>query len=116
MYSAYNLTAEFRRDLYKAFMPHYAKFIAHHVTYKFDDSVVPPPVDIIEAVGYALDDGVEVFVIAVDGSTYRPDGGIFHLTYSLDKSRRPVDSNTLLHGGWKEIMPFALQVIPAVNV
>ena len=115
MYSAYNLTAEFRRDLYKAFTPYYTKFIAHHVTYKFGDSIVPPPVNVIEAVGYARDDGVEVFVVAIDGDTQRPDGGTFHLTYSLDESRRPVYSNTLLLGGWREIMPFAIQVIPAVN-
>ena len=50
----------------------------------------------VEVVGY-IDDGkgVEGFLVAIDGSTNRPSGGKYHLTWSIDRSKgaKPVHTN-----------------------
>jgi len=47
--------------------------------------------------------GVEAMVVEIAGTTDRPDGSTYHITWSLDraKGRRPVESNEVIRErGW----------------
>lgn len=100
-YIAFTLDKKSRNVLKKTFPPKYDDFIGHHVTYKF--GVKPntplPKGGTLNVIGY-IDDGesLEALVVEVNGKTTRPDGKIYHITWSLDRSkgRKPVHSNNLL--------------------
>ncbi len=122
-YSAFLLDDKSRNELMKVFPPKYPDVIAHHVTLQFGipaDSKIPDMPNDIQVVGYA-DNGesLEALVVSVNGSVKRPDGKVFHITWSLDKSKgiKPVHSNNLItEMGWKEIdMPIAITVTPSVE-
>jgi hypothetical protein len=58
---------------------------------------------------------VEALVVSVDGSVDRPDGSIFHITWSLGDGRSAKESNDVLRErGWKEWdHPVPLTLTPA---
>ena len=97
-----------REQLLQRFPPRYPDAIADHVTLRSNarGDPLPPPVE-ARIIGHADDgDSLEAMVVAVDGTADRPDGSIFHITWSLDgaKGRRAKDSNDLLkQGGWREL-------------
>jgi hypothetical protein len=64
-----------------------------------------PQVEIAEVVGRADDDkGVEALVVALGGSTDRPTGGTYHITWSLEPNRKPVESNDVIATcGWRPV-------------
>lgn len=99
-YTAYVLDDTSRELLTKRFPPKYPDFIGHHVTVQFGvpADATPPPAASLKVVGYKdSGDGIEALVIAVNGSTTRPDGKVYHITWSLDRDKyKPVDSNGLL--------------------
>ena len=90
-----------RERLLKAFKPIYPDVIADHVT--LDVGVAPdaalPQETCGEIVG-RVDDrtGLEVMVVSIGGSTLRPGGGLYHITWSLDRARgrTAVQSNRVL--------------------
>lgn len=104
-YTGWLLPDEERERLLKLFPPHYPDVIAHHVTLDFgvpDDTPLPPQVE-AEVVGVADDaSGVQALVVSIDGKLGRPDGSIFHITWSIDreKGRKPVHSNEVVRHGW----------------
>lgn len=116
MYTAYVLDNASRLTLAEKFPPKYPNFIGHHVTVQFGvpkDTPPPPPAN-LKVVGYAdSGDGLEALVVAVDGETERPDGKIYHITWSLDDTKyKPVDSNNLLASTkytLKRAVPFQAQ-------
>jgi hypothetical protein len=67
-------------------------------------------------VGVTDDDGLQALVIEIGSTIYRPDGSIFHITWSLDRARgrRPVDSNALLQKlVWERIEPpISVKLLP----
>jgi hypothetical protein len=104
-----------REDLLRRFPPRYPKAVADHVTLEKSDATLPPPVA-ARIVGHADDgNGVEAMVVALDGSTDRPDGSIFHITWSLAPGRRAVESNDVLRDrGWDALgEPVRVTVTPA---
>ncbi len=108
-----------REELLRRFPPRYPDAIADHVTLRSDakGDPLPPPVE-ARIVGHADDgDSLEAMVVTVDGTPDRPDGSIFHITWSLDgaKGRRARESNDLLkQNGWKKLAePIPVQVEPA---
>lgn len=108
-----------REELLRQFPPRYADPIADHITLQSDASgePLPGPVE-AQLVGRADDgDGLEAMVATVNGTCDRPDGSIYHITWSLDeaKGRRAKESNDLLkRGGWEEFdQPIAVKVDPA---
>lgn len=112
-YQAFEISPESRSKLAAQFPPKFAEFIGHHITYKFGvKSDLPlPEATSIKVVGYACNDkGIEALVVEVDGSTVRPDGKTFHITWSLDREAgfKPVNSNDLVAGGWEKV--------PAINI
>jgi hypothetical protein len=40
--------------------------------------------------------GVEALLISIDGEKSRPDGKLFHITWSLAKGRKPRESNDVI--------------------
>ena len=92
---------------------------ADHVTLQTQASrePLPPEVD-ATIVGHADDgDSLEAMVVRIDGSTDRPDGSIFHITWSLDKAkgRKARESNGLLkERGWHRLdHPVPISLDPA---
>lgn len=121
MYTAYVLTDEARNLLLEKFPPKYSKVIAHHVTVEFGvpaDSEVPEDAE-VKIIGEAdSGDGLQALVAMVNGSTRRPDGGTYHVTWSLEPDRyKPVDSNELLADylrRWKISLATPVDVEPAL--
>jgi hypothetical protein len=94
-----------RSELLERFPPRYADVDADHVTLEVNSrrEPLPPEVD-ASIIGHADDgDSLEAMVVRVDGTVDRPDGSVFHITWSLDKAkgRRARESNDLLkERGW----------------
>jgi len=97
-----------REQLLRQFPPRYPDADADHVTLRSGADRDPLPNDVDAAiVGHADDgDSLETMVVAIDGTTERPDGSTFHITWSLDKAkgRQARESNDLLRDrGWTRI-------------
>ena len=114
MYSVYELSQESREFLLALRPPSFPEIITHHITYQFPDSSVPPIPTSVEAIGFAKGEKIECWVIAIDGETTRPGGGIFHITASLNREAgaKPVHSNRLIASqGWITLeIPISLKV------
>ena len=90
-----------RASLLERFAPKYPDVVAHHVTLQSRvGAKTPPPKPVTAAIVGEADDGagVQAMVVTIDGTTDRPDGSTFHITWSLDKSkgRRAVQSNDVI--------------------
>ena len=102
-YLAFDLTPESRTRILSRFRPKFEKIMCQHITIEFNlteasfavlrDELINQSLRIV---GYQYGDGIECLVVEVAGSVRRPDGGIYHITLSLDKGHRPVESNSLL--------------------
>ena len=113
------LTPEARQLILKKFPPKFSDVKADHVTLEYGvpkDSPTPPPATVI-VVGYASDDSLEALAVTVDGELKRPDGKVYHITLSLDRSkgRTPVESAALLAQGFNAVPHFDVQVQPQVK-
>lgn len=97
----WKLDEEQRLELLERFAPEWPDVIADHVTLEADvgpDAALPPEVE-AEIVGGITDgEGLQAMAVAVDGTTDRPDGSIYHITWSLDRGRgrEAVESNRVL--------------------
>jgi hypothetical protein len=100
-----------RGKLLAQLQPKYPDVIADHVTLKSSvDSQAQAPADKIgEIVGVADDGaGVQAMVVRIDGTTDRPGGGTYHITWSLDKAagREAKESNDVIKAqGWTPLSP-----------
>lgn len=97
--SGWKLDRSQRDELLARFSPRYANAVADHVTLKagVPQHTVPPQDTDGEIVGRADDgQGVEAMVVRVAGSTARPGGGTFHITWSLADGRRAKESNDVI--------------------
>jgi len=100
MYTAYVLTDETREALLELYPPKYEKVIAEHITVDGGakkDATLPEPAW-LKVIGEAdSNDGLQALVVSVDGAYRRPDGKVYHITWSLDPDKyKPVDSNELI--------------------
>ena len=109
-----------QRDQLLAHYPaSYADTIADHVTLKTDAASEPLPAPVDAAIVGRADDGdsLECMVVKLGGTTDRPDGSTFHITWSLDKSkgRKARESNDLLRKlGWRQFEePVPITLEPA---
>jgi len=104
---------EFTAGSFRCFYHH-----ADHVTLRPGATQETPLPREVEArvVGRA-DDGesLECLVVELDGTTDRPDGSTYHITWSLGAGRRAVQSNDVLRDlGWKHIPePIPIEITPA---
>ena len=90
-----------RDRLLKAFKPAYPDVLADHVTLSVGvaPDIALPDETCGEIVG-RIDDrsGLEVMVVSIGGTTQRRGGGVYHITWSLDRARgrEAVESNQVL--------------------
>jgi hypothetical protein len=92
-----------RDALLQRFPPRYAEVVAHHVTQKFGDRQASVPTETAgEIVGEADDGkGVQALVVRIGGTTDRPDGSTYHITWSLGPGRKAKESNDVIaRRGW----------------
>ena len=102
--------------LIEEFPPRYGRYIADHITLPAaHDAALPQPAEEALVVGHADDgEGVEALIVALNGSTERPDGGTWHMTWSLGPGRRAQESNAVIaRCGWTALDPRPLLVYPA---
>lgn len=101
MYTAHVLDDASRAKLAERFPPRYSNFIGHHVTQQFGvpaDTEAPDGAT-VKVIGHVdSGDGLEALVVSVDGEKYRPDGSVYHITWSIDPESgyKPKDSNELI--------------------
>jgi hypothetical protein len=104
-----------REALLKRFPPRYAEPVADHVTLKFGDAEARLPTATAgEIVGEADDgQGVQAMVVRIGGTTARPDGATYHITWSLGPGRQAKESNEVIaKRGWRPLaapVPVTLQ-------
>lgn len=96
-----------RERLLDLFPPKYERTVADHVTLTAgtpENSPLPPDVD-ARIVGQA-DDGksLQCLVVQIDGTTDRPDGSTYHITWSLGLGRKAKESNDVIReDGWQRL-------------
>lgn len=88
--------------------------IAHHITYEYGvTEQMPPTPSIVMIVGVIDKDGIQAIVASIDGTVKRPDGKIYHITWSLDPGKKAWESNTILSKyQYEKIDPIRIQVEP----
>ena len=94
-----------RAALLRRFPPTYERTVADHVTFGRGRDLTLPDVSVAQLVGRADDGGgVEALVVSLAGSTDRPTGGTYHITWSLGPGRKPVESNDVIAAqGWRPV-------------
>jgi hypothetical protein len=116
--TGWKLPREERSALLERFPPEYDRAIADHVTLQAgasEDTPLPRQVD-AQIVGRADDgDSLECLVVEIDGTTSRPDGSTYHITWSLGPGRRAKESNDVLREqGWRTLeRPIPVELEPA---
>ena len=116
--TGWKLPRDEREQLLQRFSPRYENVIADHVTLRVGATPETPLPRKAEAriVGRA-DDGrsLECLVIELDGTSDRPDGSTYHITWSLGPGRRAIESNDVLRDmGWDQIpAPIPVELEPA---
>lgn len=109
MYQAYVLTEEQRNYLLRIFTPKFPDVIGHHVTHLFGvkskDYIDKTPRS-IEVYGMVVDfhRHVQCLLVSVDGANNRPDGRLYHITWSIDRSKgaKPAMSNDAIASVFEE--------------
>ena len=115
----WKLDAAQRGELLRRLRPSHARTVADHVTLKPGVSRhAQLPCETEGTIVGRADDGqgVQAFVVQIAGSTERPGGGTYHITWSLGKGRRPKESNDVIAArGWEPVDPaIPVRLLPAV--
>ena len=114
----WKLPPDERSRVLERFPPRYPNVVADHVTLRTGATPATPLPRKPDArvVGYA-DDGksLECLVVELDGTTDRPDGSTYHITWSLGPGRTARESNDVLRDeGWTYIdAPIPVELDPA---
>lgn len=115
--TGWRLDGEDREQLLARFRPVYAEVVADHVTLDsgVDAAAPPPAAHRGEVVGIADDGaGVQALVVRIAGTTARPDGSTYHITWSLGPGREAAESNAVIRErGWAPVEPIPVRLAPA---
>ena len=116
--TGWKLPREEREQLLARFPPKYANIVADHVTLRTGaTSATPLPRKADARIVGRADDGesLECLVVALGGTTDRPDGSTYHITWSLGPGREARESNDLLREqGWEHLpAPIDIELEPA---
>jgi hypothetical protein len=114
----WKLDREQRKELLQQFPPRYSRTDADHVTLRTRASpdAALPEESLGEIIGRADDGrGVEAMVVAIAGTTDRPGGGTYHITWSLEPGRSAQESNDVLAAQpWtRHELPMPVKLEPA---
>jgi hypothetical protein len=118
--TGWRLVPDERAALLERFPPRWPDVIADHVTLA-SRRAGPRPIPTEREgliVGRVEDgEGLEALVVEIAGTTDRPDGSTYHITWSLDRARgrRPVQSNDVLARlRWESLPePVPVTLLPA---
>ena len=116
--TGWKLPRDEREPLLERFPPKYDNVVADHVTLRVGATPQTPLPRRPDAriVGRA-DDGqsLECLVVELDGTTDRPDGSTYHITWSLGPGRKARESNEVLREkGWQPVgKPIPIELEPA---
>ena len=114
----WKLDPDQRKELVQQFPPKFRNLVADHVTLTggtVEDSPLPHESE-GEIIGRADDGrGVEAMVIRIGGTSDRPDGGTYHITWSLEDGREAKESNKVLREQkWETFeLPMPVMLHPA---
>ena len=103
------LDARDREQLLGRFPPAYPDVVADHVTLASGVSTdTPVPAEREGRVVGRADDGegVEALVVEIGGTTDRPDGSTYHLTWSIDRARgreAKHSNDVIARRGWEAL-------------
>jgi hypothetical protein len=97
--TGWKLDRDQRVELLQQFPPKFRNVVADHVTLQSsaaDDAPLPQETE-GEIVG-RVDDGhgVDAMIVSIGGTTRRPDGSTYHITWSLEDGRKARESNDVL--------------------
>jgi hypothetical protein len=114
----WKLDRDQRRELLQQFPPRFGNVVADHVTLaaKAAGDAPLPQEDEGAIIGRADDgQGVEAMVVAIAGTTDRPDGSTYHITWSLADGRDAKESNDVIAArGWERFdLPMPVRLEPA---
>ncbi|WP_340314400.1 hypothetical protein [Rhizorhabdus argentea] len=116
----WKLDPEHRTALLDRLPPVWPDVIADHITLKSGASADEPLPSATEgAIVGSIDDGqgLQAMVVSIDGTTDRPGGGTYHITWSLDRGRgrKAVQSNDVIAARrWRPLaQPIAIRIQPA---
>jgi hypothetical protein len=106
-----------RTELLQQFPPRYGNTDADHVTLSTrSDPCAPLPDETLGEIVGRVDDGrgLEAMVVRIDGTTDRPDGSVYHITWSRENGRKASESNDVLRDqGWEPLeLPMPIQLQP----
>ena len=107
-----------RAALLARFPPVYPDVVADHVTLASGASAdTPIPAEREGIVVGRADDGagVEALVVEISGTTERPDGGTYHLTWSIDRARgreMKHSNDVIRERGWTEVERIPIRLEP----
>ena len=116
--TGWKLPRDERERLLQCFPPKYENVIADHVTLRTGATPETPlpKKNTARVVGYCSDgDSLECLVVELDGTTDRPDGSTYHITWSLGAGRKARESNDVLRDkGWERVdRPIDVELDPA---
>ena len=114
----WKLDPDQRRELLQQFPPKFERVVADHVTLAAKTPGERPlPHEVDAAIVGRADDskGVEALIVMIDGTTDRPDGSSWHITWSLADGRVAKESNEMLRAATWEMfdLPMPIQLQPA---
>ena len=115
----WKLDPDERKALLGRFPALFPDIVADHVTLQAGTDDTPLPTEQSGEIVGETDDGagVQALVVAIGGTTRRPDGGVWHISWSLDKAagREAKESNEVIARlGWQPLAhAVPLRLIPA---
>ena len=116
--TGWKLDREQRKELLQQFPPRYREVVADHVTLKAKAGAEAPlPEETHGEIVGKVDDGrgVEAMIVSIGGTTDRPDGSSYHITWSLEPGRKARESNDVLRSEpWVMFdLPMPVKLAPA---
>ena len=113
----WKLDREQRKELLQQFPPKFRNVVADHVTLAARASRdAPLPEETEGRIVGRVDDGrgVEAMVVSIGGTTDRPDGSTYHITWSVEDGRKAKESNDVLASRkWEEFeLPMPVRLKP----
>lgn len=116
--TGWKLDRDQRKELLQQFPPKFENVVADHVTLQAKAAPdAPLPEETLGEIVGRVDDGkgVEALVVSIGGTTDRPDGSTYHITWSLADGRKARESNDVLaECGWARLdLPMPVKLQPA---
>lgn len=113
-FTGWLLNEDDRVMLLEKFPPAYPDVLADHVTLSVG---VKPLPEATYGIVVGIEDhntGVQALVVEIAGTTVRPDGLTYHITWSIDRTLgiKPVDSNLILAFGFDRWYSIPIRLIP----